>query len=41
MDDREMARLARSLMGKGFSTGLIFRKLKGIEEEGVHDHDRE
>jgi regulatory protein len=41
MDDREKARLARSLMGKGFPTGLIFRKLKGIEEEGVHDHDGE
>ena len=41
MDDREKARLARSLMGKGFPAGLIFRKLKGIEEEGFHDDDGE
>jgi regulatory protein len=39
MDDREKAGLARSLMGKGFPAGLVIRKLKGIEEEGVHGDD--
>ena len=41
MDDREKTRLARSLMGKGFPAGLIIRKLKGTEEEGVHGNDGE
>ena len=41
MGSREKTRLARSLMGKGFPTGLIFRKLKGTEEEGVHGDDGE
>ncbi len=39
MGDREKMRLARSLMGKGFPTGLIIRKLKGAGEEGVHGDD--
>jgi SOS response regulatory protein OraA/RecX len=41
MDDREKARLARSLMGKGFPAGLIIRKLKEHKEEGVHGNDGE
>jgi regulatory protein len=41
MGDREKMRLATSLMGKGFPTGLIIRKLKGAGEEGVHDDDGE
>jgi hypothetical protein len=28
-------------MGKGFPTGVIYRKIKGIEEEGVHGDDGE
>jgi regulatory protein len=39
MDDRQKARLARSLTGKGFPAGLIFKKLKGSEGEEVHDDD--
>jgi regulatory protein len=41
MDDRQKARLARSLMGKGFPMGLIFRKLNQTGEEGLHDDDGE
>lgn len=41
MDKREKARLARSLMGKGFPVGLIIRKFKGTGEEGVHGNDGE
>lgn len=41
LGDREKMRLARSLMGKGFPTGLIIRKLKGAGEEGVHGDDGE
>jgi regulatory protein len=41
MDDREKARWLRRLMGKVFPAGLIFRKLKRTEEEGVHDDDGE
>ncbi len=41
MDVREKAKWMRRLMGKGFPTGLIYRKIKGIEEEGVHDDDGE
>ena len=41
MDKREKARLARSLMGKGFPVGLIIRKLKGTGEEGVNGYDGE
>jgi len=41
MGSREKMRLVRSLMGKGFPTGLIFRKLKGLKEEGVHGDDGE
>jgi regulatory protein len=41
MDDREKMKMARSLMGKGFSTGLIIRKLKRAGEEGVHGDDGE
>jgi len=39
MDGREKMRMARRLMGKGFPAGLIIRKLKGKEEEGVHGDD--
>jgi regulatory protein len=41
MGAREKAKWMRRLMGKGFPTGLIYRKIKGIEEEGVHDDDGE
>ncbi len=41
MDAREKARWVRRLMGKGFSTSLIYRKIKGMEEEGFHDDDGE
>jgi regulatory protein len=41
MDEKEKARLMRSLLGKGFPTGLIFRKLQKAEEEGFHDDDGE
>jgi len=41
MDEREKARLARSLMGKGFPAGLVFKKLKGTKEEGFHGDDWE
>jgi len=41
LDEREKARLARGLMGKGFSTGLILKILKKTEEEGFHDDDGE
>ncbi len=41
MDDRKKARLARSLAGKGFPAGLVYRALKKSEEEGVHDEDGE
>jgi len=40
-DEQEKARLMRSLLGKGFPTGLIFRKLQKAEEEGFHDDDGE
>jgi regulatory protein len=41
MDDRQKARLVRSLIGKGFSTGLIFRRVNRTEEEGLHGEDGE
>jgi regulatory protein len=41
MDNRGKARLARGLMGKGFPTSLIFQKLNGTKEEGLHDDDGE
>jgi regulatory protein len=41
MDVREKAKWMRRLLGKGFPTGLIYRKIKGIEEEGVHDDEGE
>jgi regulatory protein len=41
IDERDRGRLARSLMGKGFSTGLILRKLNARGEEGLHDDDGE
>jgi regulatory protein len=41
LDEREKARLARSLMGKGFPAGLILKTLKKTEEEGFHDDDGE
>jgi regulatory protein len=41
MDNRQKAKLARGLMGKGFPAGLVFRALKGTGEEGLHDDDGE
>jgi regulatory protein len=41
MDDRQKARLVRSLIGKGFPTGLIFRKVNRTEEEGLYGDDGE
>jgi regulatory protein len=41
MDGRQKARVARSLLGRGFPTGLIFKKIGRIQEEGVHDDDGE
>jgi len=41
LDEREKARLARGLMGKGFPTSLILKTLKKTEEEGFHDDDGE
>jgi regulatory protein len=41
LTDREKARAARGLMGKGFPTGLILKTLKKTEEEGFHDDDGE
>jgi regulatory protein len=41
LDEREKARLARGLMGKGFPTGLILKTLKKTEEEGFHGDDGE
>ena len=41
LNEREKAGLARSLLGKGFSTGLILKILKKTEEEGFHDDDGE
>ncbi|PIV00479.1 MAG: hypothetical protein COS57_15795 [Syntrophobacterales bacterium CG03_land_8_20_14_0_80_58_14] len=41
LTEREKAGLARSLMGKGFPTGLILKILKKTEEEGFHDDDGE
>ncbi len=40
-DGKETARMARSLLGKGFPPGLIFRKLKGLKEERFHGDDGE
>jgi regulatory protein len=41
MDQRQRERCIRSLMGKGFSQGLIFSKLKRTEEDHFHDDDGE
>jgi len=41
LNEREKAGLARSLMGKGFPTGLILKILKKTEEEVFHDDDGE
>jgi regulatory protein len=41
LTEREKAGLARSLMGKGFPTGLILKILKKTEEEGFHGDDGE
>jgi len=41
LTEREKARLARGLMGKGFPTGLILKTLKKTEEEGFHGDDGE
>ncbi|MHB8910905.1 MAG: regulatory protein RecX [Syntrophales bacterium] len=40
-DEKETARIARSLLGKGFPTALIFRKLKGLKEAQFHGDDGE
>jgi len=41
LSEREKAGLARSLMGKGFPTGIILKTLKKTEEEGFHDDNGE
>lgn len=41
MDERLKARLMRGLMGRGFPAGLIYGKLKWIQEDGFHDDDGE
>jgi regulatory protein len=41
LDNREKARLARGLLGKGFPTGLVLKTLKKTEEEGFHGDDGE
>ncbi|MDP2838560.1 MAG: regulatory protein RecX [Syntrophales bacterium] len=41
LNEREKAGLARSLMGKGFPTGIILKILKKTEEEVFHDDDGE
>ncbi|MBU2228576.1 MAG: recombination regulator RecX [Proteobacteria bacterium] len=41
LDEREMVRIARALMGKGFPVGLIMSGLKKTQEEGFHDDDGE
>ena len=41
LTEREKVGLARSLMGKGFPTGLILKTLKKTEEEGFHGDDGE
>ncbi len=40
-DEREKARVARGLMGKGFPAGLIMKMLKTTEEDGFHGDDGE
>jgi len=41
MDAKEKAKWVRRLLGRGFPMGLIYKKLKGTEEEGFHDDDGE
>jgi regulatory protein len=41
LTEREKARLARGLMGKGFPTELILKTLKKTEEERFHGDDGE
>jgi regulatory protein len=41
LTDREKARVARGLMGKGFPAGLILKTLKKTEEEGFDGDDGE
>lgn len=41
LTDREKARVARGLMGKGFPTGLILKTLKKTEEDGFDGDDGE
>ena len=41
MGEKERGRLLRSLMGKGFSAGLVLRKLNQTEEEGFHGDEGE
>lgn len=41
LEEKERARLVRSLMGKGFPAGLVFRKLNQTQEEGFHGDDWE
>lgn len=41
LSDREKARLARGLMGKGFPPGLIVKTLKKTEEDGFNGDDGE
>ena len=41
LTDREKARVARGLMGKGFPPGIILKTLKKTEEDGFHGDDGE
>jgi regulatory protein len=41
MDERLKARLMRGLMGRGFPAGLIYGKLKRMQEDGFHEDDGE
>ena len=41
LDERERARLARGLLGKGFPTALVLKTLRMTEGYGFHDDDGE
>jgi regulatory protein len=41
LDERQKARLARGLLGKGFPAGLIFKRLNNGQESGTDDDDRQ
>jgi len=39
VDDSRRAKWVRSLLGRGFPTGLILQRLNVAEEDGLHDND--